>query len=315
VDDADGQAAAEEAWEAALEILDKDDLEAEDFNPSALAVLKEVDRLLAPFSDDESRERRAQVLEGVVVCHVTANETSAAAHVVDELLSGTWPNETLWFRLSAAKGLAASTQLPLDDTCALIARAVSVGEASDDDGCRALVAELLKLQAEEVMGDDIAQARALLTRVVEEFGDVDDPLDSAEDRMDEPYFRGRELIEQPDQLAAAEEAFRQAAEDGHAAAWLELAVVLSWQAGREDDEERALLAAIDGQTAPERVAMAGNLLGRFLHYERGDRVGAREAFGRATTGTGEHAECALQELAALAVLEGNRKLVDSSLRS
>lgn len=307
MDDADAQAAAEEAWEAACEILAKDELEAEDLDASALAVFQEADRLLAPLNDEDSRERRAQILEGIVLCHVTAEDGPAAAHVANELLEGTWPSEAMWFRLNAARVVVTSAQLPDDETLALAARAVELGETSDEDACRGLVAELLKSQAEVVMANDPPEARRLLTRVVEDFKDVDDPLDRAEDRLEDPYFRGRELIDQPGQVMAAEAAFREAAEGGYEPAWLELAVVLSWQAGREDDEERALRAAAEAQTDPERVAMANNLLGRFLHYGRRDRVAAREAFGRATTGTGEHAECALQELAALAVLEGDHE--------
>jgi hypothetical protein len=62
VGDIDEEGAAGAAWEAAREILEKDDLEAEDFDTSALVVLTEADRLLASLSDEESRERRAQVL-------------------------------------------------------------------------------------------------------------------------------------------------------------------------------------------------------------------------------------------------------------
>jgi hypothetical protein len=307
VDDIDEEGAAEAAWEAACEILDKDDLEAEDFDASALDVLTEADRLLASLSDEESRERRAQVLEGVVMCHVMAEDGPAAAHVVEELLGGTWPNEAMWFRLNAAKVVVASAQLPDDETLALAARAVELGGTRDEDGCRGLVAELLKLQAEVVMYNDIADARALLTRVVDEFSDVDDPLDSAEDRLQDPYFRGRELIDQPGQVTAAEAAFREAAEGGYGPAWLELAVVLSWQPGREDDEERALGAALEAQDDPERLAMAGYLLGCLLHYGRGDRVAARQAFGRASTGRGDYAVNSVKELANIAVLDGDHK--------
>jgi hypothetical protein len=184
---------------------------------------------------------------------------------------------------------------------------VDVAEGTDDDDCRALMAELIKLHADAVMYDDPTQARVLLSRVVDDFGDVDDPFDSAEQRLNDPYFRGRELIARPGQLAAAEATFRQAVEDGHRAAWLELAVALSWQAGREQEEERALRAALEYETDPERVAMAGIRLGHLLLYGRGDRAGAREAFGRATTGAGDDAVGALQELAAIAVLDGDHE--------
>lgn len=307
MDDADAQAAAEEAWEAACEILDKDDLGAEDFNASALVVLKEADQLLASRSDDESRERRAQVLEGVVMCHVMAEDGPAAAHVAKELLDGIWPSQAMWWRLNAAKVVVASAQLQDDETLALATRAVELGETIDEDDCRGLVAELLKLQAEVVMAEDIAEARALLTRVVDEFSDVDDPLDSAEDRLEDPYFRGRELIDQPGQIGAAEAAFREAAAGGYGPAWLELAVVLSWQAGREDDEERALVAALEAQQDPERLAMAGYLLGCLLHYGRGDRAAARQAFGRASTGRGDYAVNSVKELANIAVLDGDHE--------
>jgi hypothetical protein len=196
--------------------------------------------------------------------------------------------------------------LPGIETAAIAGRAVDVAEGTDDDDCRALVADLLKLHADAVMNDDLAQARSLLTRVVEEFGDVDDPSDSAEDRLDDPHFRGRELLEQPGQLAAAEAAFRETIE-GDNPGWLELAMVLSWQAGREDEEEHALRAALDHETEPERLAMAGNRLGQFLLYVRCDRVAAREAFGRATTGAGHEAVTAVQELAGIAVLDGDHE--------
>ena len=152
----------------------------------------------------------------------------------------------------------------------LVARAVELGETSDDDDCRALLAELLKLQAHVMVDDDPVAARTLLTRVVEDFADVDDPDDSAEDRLEDPHFRGRELLARGDREAAAA-ALQEAADGGDRSAWLGLGLTLAHLSGRERDEERALREALDAEVDPERRAMAGYLLGCLLRYGRGDR--------------------------------------------
>ena len=297
MDDEDA-ANAEDAWEAALEILEGDDC-----NAAGLSVLERANSVLAGRRDAESAVRRAEVLEGIAFCHLEAGDGDAAARTVDELLSSEWPPEALQHRLGAATMTASTGILSNSEVAEMASRAVSVGEGTEDDHCRGLLAELLKLQAIAVLADDATQSQTLLLRVVDEFHDVDNPLDTAQDRLTDPYFRGRLLLDQPGQLSAAEAAFRAAIADGDAAAWLELALVLSWHSGREGEEEQALQEALDAEQDPERRAAAGYFLGCLLHYHRKDLSAAREAFGRATTGAGEYSTWAVKELANIAVLQ------------
>lgn len=302
MDDPRAVQAAHEAWEAAGEALDADRYDA-----STLAILAEADSLFARLDAQEWGARRAFVLEGMALCHVHGDDGAGAVRAAEEVLSGSWPEEALAHRLSTVRIAAGSYALPQPDAADLAARAVEVAAGNCDDDVRRELVELLKLHALLLTDQSPREARALLTRAVEEFSDVDDPADSAEDRLADPYLLGCELRDQPGQLAASADAFRRSAESGDEFAWLPLGVVLSQLAGREDDEEHALRFALDVESDPERRAAAGYFLGCLLHFGRGDRTGAREAFGRAVTGSGPYATMAVRELVNLAVLDGDHE--------
>ena len=300
MEEPDRRAAAEEAWDAVSDLLDEDT-----YDDDALALLEAADAALSLVDDDDSRERHAQVLEGLVSCHATQGTYAAAAAAANRLLGGEWPDEALPYRLSAAYIVVASQLLDPEPSADVAMRAVELGQGSDDGYCRARVADLLKLGAETVHHDDPVRARTLLTRLIDEFGDVDEAVEAAQAHLS--YLRARDLVDESGPLEEAEGALRRAVDGGYDAAWLELALVLSWQPAREDDEQHALLMALDAETDPERLAIAGLRLGQLLHYHRGDRAAAREAFGRASTGDGNCATMAVQELAILASLDGDRE--------
>lgn len=298
----DAHEAAEEAWDDACDVFD-----AEADDAAALAVLLEAERRLLAVADERSRERLAMVLHGVVACHVAAGDLRAVLRTAERLVDGQWPEPALSWRLDAALAAVSMGAFPVADADALAGRALALAEGTEDDRCREQVAELLKWRADAVLSDDPAARRALLLRVAEEYGDVDTRSASARERIDDPYFEGRALLDRPGGLRAAEAAFRRAVDAGQDGVWLELGLVLGRQAGREAEEEHALRAALGAQSDPERLAMAGWSLGCLLHYARGDRAGAREVFGRATTGRGEYATAAVKELVNLAVLEGDHR--------
>lgn len=290
--------ASESAWEAACEVLN-----GEVFDEVALSVLANADRVLAGDADDLSQTRRASVLEGISWCYGASDDGEAATRLADQvLLERSWPIEALAARLGAASTAVGMSSIKLEEAIAIAERAVAAGESSDDDECRVIVVGLLKWLADAVARTSPEHRRSLLMQAIEKYADVDTAIDSAEDRLADPLYEGLALADEPGKIKAAEAAFRRAVDAGQDAAWLELAVTLGCQAGREEEEEQALRAAIAAETF-ERSTYASYLLGCLLHFSRGDRAEARAAFGHATTGEGWHAVASLKELAMLAALE------------
>lgn len=293
--------AVEAAWKAAAEVLEDDRVDED-----AVATLREADELLRDRADDDSRTRRAYVLRGTANCHRASDDGTAVESVALVLLDGEWPSEALAPRLDAAIVAVTTPSVATEHAIPIAERAIALGGRSDDDSCRAPVAWLLVWLADVVGYDSPQRRRALLLRVVAEFEDVDSSQDSAQDRLEDPYYEGIALAKQPGQSLAAEAALRRAIGAGRDSAWLRLAAVLAAQPGREDDEEQALRAAVAVETL-ERSTYASWHLASLLHHVRGDRDGARAAFGHATTATGQHALAALRQLAILAALDGDHR--------
>lgn len=291
--------AADEAWEEADVVLEADDRSAR-----ALAVLERAARLNAG-PDDESRARRVELLQGIALCHLTVGDGSAARRIGEELLTGDWPVRQLYGRLHGVNIVCSWDLLPAEQVADLAARAIALAGGDLDDRCRAKVAALLRLRvAAELEIGEIAKAIELQERLVAGFGDVN-PDDEAVAWL--AYLRGRNAINLPGHMAEAEASFRAAAEAGYVPAWLELAIVLSWQRGREDEEIEALQHVLADDDFSERRAHAGIHLGRLLLHSRGDRDGARVAFGQAVMGRGATVPAAVMELAVIAALDGDEE--------
>ena len=292
---------AEDAWAAADEVLDGDVFDAE-----ARAVLEVAAGHLRERTDEESRERYADVLGGLLACFVAAGDGDGVAATVSELLWEAWPEGSLSTCLFATISAARSGLLTVGQKANVCDRAIEVAGDPEDPHCRTLLAEVLKDRADVALSmDDVPMARAILERVARELAEEDVLGQPAAEQLVDPRFLGRELLDRPGRLRDAEAAFRLAIEQGHEEEWFELASVLGLQPGREDEERRALERALDTQDDPERMSDAGLRLGRLLLYGLGEREAARRALGRASLGRGDGSIWAIKELANIAVLDGD----------